>query len=708
MTTKELMDYYFEKGLAMERITDFETFMDALREPKNIVLVANCLRRVFELYEPGDGEETQSQTINARAFLAAFMIVKFAPRMFDAVGPVEEQLKDVAQRLVSAWELIWQALRTGDVSNDTVRDFALLNIEYYDKFNAWKIPDEIKLRNRICSALDALYAAEEHIPPGEDPNSQLVVEFRTQIARLRAKLAQLNNGATLEAYDLSRQNRGAVTQQSVVSDRFVPRHMTNDELAHELLLNPDFRLTEFVARGPDDCNVFREAFWVAMEADMRDNSFVRARRVVVECVGGVDDLASPNIAEQVKANFSLEDFNERMGQCGATLEHRWEAVAGALRSLMLNVKLVQSPGREVETANLWAEHDVALGSAEDKPRAICKAAEFVLGRVNTLRVDAANARIRLIAPVIKDFGVEHERKKFAEKVRIGQVALERTRRWLRAFPESRMDCVETLAEIHTGSAQHLRTVYRASFVDLLTGSTPISFATCPETLLLDLGRLQRGQEEFRHLVLSTVIVSELEPHYSKALGESRQEDVAKITEAAQKFLAEAKPTADYAALLEGLGEALLATGLPSDLDCVRGLGDPKAFLYFMTSYDFSVHWKDVFVRGAPVSNLFEAKPHASPFRARIETLFESMGKAWDLNDKVHSDIYQMVLRQEAAHYIRVGVDRYIQKVADARKVLAETKDCPGMLRDHEEAVDVLMANLNRWKAALPAETAAPA
>jgi hypothetical protein len=51
-------------------------------------------------------------------------------------------------------------------------------------------------------------------------------------------------------------------------------------------------------------------------------------------------------------------------------------------------------------------------SRAKKPRAFCKGLEFLLDRVNAMRIDAANARLRLIAPVLQDHGIDYERGKF--------------------------------------------------------------------------------------------------------------------------------------------------------------------------------------------------------------------------------------------------------------------------------------------------------
>ena len=48
----------------------------------------------------------------------------------------------------------------------------------------------------------------------------------------------------------------------------------------------------------------------------------------------------------------------------------------------------------------------------DHPLVFCNALEFLLDRVNMMRIDAANARLRLIAPVVRDHGIDYERGKF--------------------------------------------------------------------------------------------------------------------------------------------------------------------------------------------------------------------------------------------------------------------------------------------------------
>jgi hypothetical protein len=279
---------------------------------------------------------------------------------------------------------------------------------------------------------------------------------------------------------------------------------------------------------------------------------------------------------------------------------------------------------------------------------------------------------------------------------------------------------------------------------------------------MDLDRLIKGQREFRAIVSSVVLLSELEAGLRKSFDDimGAQEldlNVAMVLAAAQEFLVGADSArfakeADYRAMLVDLLAAMRGTGVEavheSDLECVRELWHNSVFVVFMATYDFAVHWKNTFVRGADLSNLFEAMPRASAFKDRIEALVAKMGKAWDLSDKVHADTYRLVLRQEAASYIRRGVENYKLKISDTNRQLQGTKDrlkeldsevfelectieskttkadvrakcesdlgiaksrrdhAADLVKGHEETLEVLKAKLDEWTAAVPVDAAA--
>lgn len=204
------------------------------------------------------------------------------------------------------------------------------------------MPDEQKLMCRIKHALIALYQAEEHLPPGEPLDSKLRLEFRTQIERLRAKLLQIAGPESLEQFDTQRGSSPddsvgaevgvvrmlALGTPATETDRHaggaglssgtypsLPGRMSNEQLAHELLLDPTFQLDESggcSAENPVFHRIrksFHQAFWDSLVDDLCLDTpcYTRVLRVLAEIRDGIHDLAgtrdSCNIMEAVDIDF---------------------------------------------------------------------------------------------------------------------------------------------------------------------------------------------------------------------------------------------------------------------------------------------------------------------------------------------------------------------------------------------------------------------
>ena len=193
---------------------------------------------------------------------------------------------------------------------------------------AWKIPDEKKLACRIQHALIALYQAEHHLPPGEPLDSKLRLEFRIQIDRLRTKWSQISGPEVLQQFDTQRgvqvsgvqdnsaQLNGAQVngvQSTVMAS--LPTRMSNEQLAHELALDPTFQLDEgggCSAENPLYQRIrgsFHRAFWDSLVCDLCLDMpcYTRVLRVLAEIRDGIHDLAgtrdSCNIMEVIDLDY---------------------------------------------------------------------------------------------------------------------------------------------------------------------------------------------------------------------------------------------------------------------------------------------------------------------------------------------------------------------------------------------------------------------
>jgi len=184
------------------------------------------------------------------------MIAYRPTHVFESMGALEQSLYESAIPLTTTFERIIQCIRTSvsrcfqEVPYELTEGFPTMLYEYLKRFKAWKVPDEAKLVCRIKHALIALYQAEEHLPPHEPEDSKTKVEFRIQIERLRGKLQQIAGVDALNQFDEQRKvglvggPRTGVGGSSASAYTALPGRMTNEQLAHELLLDPTFQLDE--------------------------------------------------------------------------------------------------------------------------------------------------------------------------------------------------------------------------------------------------------------------------------------------------------------------------------------------------------------------------------------------------------------------------------------------------------------------------------
>jgi hypothetical protein len=118
-----------------------------------------------------------------------------------------------------------------------------------------------------------------------------------------------------------------------------------------------------------------------------------------------------------------------------------------------------------------------------------------------------SCRLRLIAPVIKDHGIDYERGKFQDKLRDGTLTLERTRDWIRTCLQrevaAQAACLDSLL---AGQASSYESIHSAAMLALVADPAPLTPERCPETLLFDVHRLSLLQREFQCVVTSATML----------------------------------------------------------------------------------------------------------------------------------------------------------------------------------------------------------
>ena len=478
-----------------------------------------CLRRVHMLSLARHGTPRQAvrpESVNVRVFLCGFMIAYRPTHVFESMGSLEQNLVEAATPLLKTFERICASIKLSgsfqEVPTELTENFATLLYEYLKRFKAWKVPDEAKLTCRIKHALVALYQGQAYLPPDEPEDSRLKVEFRTQIARLREKLQQIAGEQGLAEFDATRgEPRPFITGPAANLYATMPGRIDNEQLAHELLWNPRFQLDESggcEAENPVFHKIresFHKAFWDSLVDDLQLARPCHARvlKVLEEIHSGLREIVGPRSAFTLDVTVDIE-FIRRYAETG---EYNWESCCGLIRSITHVIRSSQTTARREETEAKWQAVRATMDAAgaEDQPRAFCSALEFLLDRVNAMRIDAANLRLRLIAPVIVDHGIDYERGKFQDKLNDGSLTLERTQQWIRATLARVLQSSQMTLESILENSSHIHT---AGILKLVTEpSEPISQETCPETLRMDVHRINAFRQEFRQSVTRAGILA---------------------------------------------------------------------------------------------------------------------------------------------------------------------------------------------------------
>jgi hypothetical protein len=175
--------------------------------------------------------------------------------------------------------------------------------------------------------------------------------------------------------------------------------LTNEHLAHELLFDMTFQLSDSGTCGMENQvndrlrKSFHRAFWNSTVDDLRltPPCYTRVLRVLAEIRDAIRELAGQREAVTIDEIVDISHIQQQ-AEVGA---FTWQNCIDLVGGVVGVIHRIQPPARDSEMRELWtAMEQSMLSGCEDseKPSVMCKALEFMQGRTNLLRIDAANAR----------------------------------------------------------------------------------------------------------------------------------------------------------------------------------------------------------------------------------------------------------------------------------------------------------------------------
>lgn len=333
--------------------------------------------------------------------------------------------------------------------------------------------------------------------------------------------------------------------------------MTNEQLAHELLVDPGFRLDDRAGMSDEKLvhtkirETFERAFWDSLVEDLTCDppSFAPVLNVLAEIKCGIavrfpitasaSFLAPSNLNRA--QNLGISPIAARQINDIVDVPH----IAAQLRAGVLDIMgchglidsivgvilgihdRMKSAERREETAAKWRECAKAFPVANaqgraERAKAVCGGLELVLDRLHKVRVDIANNKLRAISPVIQQHGIEYEKSHIAKKLDSGAITMERTEAWLayevEALLAQQRRAVVDLRSLDIDVSDKYRAVIRMGLVDLVAdypnwGGVKRGKAQeddLPESLMLDLLRVKALRAHILIDATSAVILTQVE------------------------------------------------------------------------------------------------------------------------------------------------------------------------------------------------------
>ncbi|KAI8150307.1 T-complex protein 11-domain-containing protein [Fennellomyces sp. T-0311] len=503
----------------------FNHLVRLLRNKRVIQVTSKILNVVLNVTDK-DGRK------RSRVLLSAYMMTMCPREVFqDVRGHQEQQLLSAAKDLLKRFELIVQT-QEDQLGSSTKLAFEQCWNGYYALFESWKSKDMQQLvANMSAYCIELIRLKQTLGKQGEDDG--VSEQLDQQILQVKERVREVGGQSAL---DRLAEAEHALIQSSVSQEQSTdgpssvppsptPRPertksqdelpsisaeqlnrllggyapvsgITNQQLAHEIIIDPDFKLQ----RQDRDAktleqhvrNIATQAFFDSIEDDIKNGCPEKSLPMVLNDVrerllGLVRSGSSlhTQISEAMDTALIEQEAKQKVFDLGRMLHY----VIQVMRQICAPVR-----DRAIET----------IGQMDNNVHQL----RAILEMLDEMALDLGNFRLRSLRPHLIPIAVEYERSKFAEALGKGEVGLAKARAWLQKAKQRLADVANERnpenVPTHTGPTAEA--VFEEAFISILTSAEIVSPTWCPETMLLDVDRMVRYQNETQSVTIVAALV----------------------------------------------------------------------------------------------------------------------------------------------------------------------------------------------------------
>ncbi|KAF3929857.1 hypothetical protein ABW19_dt0203855 [Dactylella cylindrospora] len=545
-----IVSEFTSRGFTIDSIKamPFEEATATIQNPDLVKATGNLLR-LGGLLE--DSEEVANVTKACRTFLSAYLILGHPAEVLSNDGENEKTLITQSRDLLCAFE---EWISTANLYNgfrgSPTRRQALVDAyqPFSIAFNSWKERDQLELLNGMINQFVELDTLWQKVKDDAEP--QVAAEFkesiqenqmmilsrmkaiggkkatemlRKAIAKSRRKLHRKQADKkpravvteteaakpSTDSLDIqtamqhveegTREDEGTTLSYQTAFDDEARFKLTNRQIAHELLLDRNFRFKERTKDQLEQTVEYqaKKAFYDLMREDIAAGELEKWIPVMAETVRQkLLRLVPPgSSAHQVISNsIDIELITQ---QCRAkTYDH-----VPFFNFLYSILPKLCSPARD--------EACQALVNDQSPDQDYISRLEKLLDFLELMQLDNANYYLMTAAPHIIPHAVEYEQHMFSEDIAAGRFGLSRTTAWLKDAAEKRIAELQARDVENVNHPRQQPTVFNLvneGFASLLVNLDPLTDAAVPETFHLDIERVVKLHDEVHKIVVTSAML----------------------------------------------------------------------------------------------------------------------------------------------------------------------------------------------------------
>ncbi|ORE22748.1 Tcp11-domain-containing protein [Rhizopus microsporus] len=492
----------------------FNALSQLLHQPKVIVVTTKVLNTALKLVDNDSHHR-------ARVLLTSYMMLMCPEEILQNLDRDEEKkLHDSAKHMLHLFET-W--LNAHGRPGATAARLAFVEAwnDYNILFESWKSRDRDQLIENMIAYYVQLSTLRQTMIAHQNGDRSVGDQLQQQLDQIKHKLQKIGGTAALEGLqhalehvtastssgrrkqqenvkprtpDLEEQSNTSQVNKDQLNDilsGYAPSHLTNLQLAHELILEPDFGLEHYLPNDENDLEqrikeIAERAFFDKIREEIEQGNITTCVPPLVQDIQKrLLSLVRPGttLYQRIEQGLDLDFIQQQLDQNIFDIQKTIQYVLDTMASMCAPVR-----DKEIEAARHLDNDPV-------------EQIKRIFHLLDNMSLDLANFRLRALRRPLLPIAVDYEREKFAEMLSSGMIPLVKTKDWLNESCERLCQVAaqrnpEKVQQAHNARPTH-DAIFEEAFVSLLSQPQILTRDKLPETLFLDVRRMQEFQNEFQ-------------------------------------------------------------------------------------------------------------------------------------------------------------------------------------------------------------------